>query len=95
MLRLNVPFLLFNMMGKKRVDWERIRWGTLTKWLKRNRAAIRRRYGEDPFTKRGTMNARVLRRLARDDAFLRRRAGSAAPRVKRKILFRLHVLGRR
>lgn len=77
------------------VDWDRVRWGSLTEWLEKHRAAIRRATGSDPFTARGTMNTRVLRRLAEDEDLLRRLAGTHYRRIKRKILFRLNVLGRR
>lgn len=74
-----------------RINWKKIRWGTLTKWLKKHRAAIKRRYG-DPFTKSGEINDNVLRRLVKDDAFLKKLAGSHWKRIKRKILFKLNVL---
>ncbi|BBC20957.1 hypothetical protein [Aeropyrum globular virus 1] len=79
-------------MARRRIDWSRIRWGSLTRWLLKHRQAIKRRYG-DPFTKTGEINDRVLRKLYKDEEFLKRLAGSHWRRIKRKIQFKLYVLG--
>ena len=80
-------------MGRKRkkIDWSRIRWGSLTRWLLRHRQEIRRKYG-DPFTRDGEINDNVLRKLYKDEDFLKKLAGSHWKRIKRKIHFKLHVL---
>ncbi|MEM4976731.1 MAG: hypothetical protein QXT64_05355 [Desulfurococcaceae archaeon] len=80
-------------MGRKRVDWGSIRWGTLTKWLKKHESKIKRRYGESPFTRSGEINDRVLRKLYNDEEFLKRLSKSRWRSVWRKIHFKLHVLG--
>ena len=80
--------------GGKRIDWDKIRWGSLTEWLLRHREEIRERYGKDPFTKTGEINDNVLRRLYRDKEFLRELAGSHADTVWHKIHFKLHVLNK-
>jgi len=83
--------------SRKKIDWSKIRWGSLTRWLKKHRKAIKRKYG-DPFrvNKRGQVeiNDRVLRKLYKDEKFLKKLAGSHYKRIKRKIQFKLYVLGR-
>jgi len=74
------------------IRWNKIKWGTLTLWLKKHRQAIKSRYGMDPFTKKGEINDRVLRKLYRDDEFLRKKAKSRWRTIKRKIHFKLYVL---
>ena len=74
-----------------RINWNKIRWGSLTRWLKKHRKAIERKYG-DPFTKNGEINDRVLRKLYRDKAFLKKLSGSHYKRIRRKIQFKLYVL---
>lgn len=80
------------MPRKNKINWERIRWGTLTAWLKTHRAEIKRKHG-DPFTKTGELNDRVLRKLYKDDKLLKKLAGSKWKRIKRKLHFKIHVLG--
>ena len=79
----------------KKINWKKIKWGSLTKWLKKHRAAIRRSVG-DPFVVRGgkivEINDNVLRKLVKNEALLRKLAGSHWKRIKRKILFKLNVL---
>lgn len=79
------------MARRKRVNWKRIKWGSLTRWLKRHRSQIKRKYG-DPFTKTGEINDRVLRKLAKDQAFLKKLAGSHWKKILKKIRFKLNVL---
>ncbi|MEM4619991.1 MAG: hypothetical protein QW607_07230 [Desulfurococcaceae archaeon] len=79
-------------MGKGRIKWDKIRWGTLTAWLKKHRSSIKRKYG-DPFTKDGEINDKVLRQLYKDEEFLKKLSGSQWKRIKRKIHFKLNVLG--
>lgn len=75
----------------RKIDWSRIRWGSLTRWLLKHREAIKRKYG-DPFTRDGEINDNVLRKLYKDEDFLRKLAGSHWKRIKRKIQFKLYVL---
>ena len=79
---------------KSKIDWNRIKWGSLTRWLKAHEKEIRRRYGKSPFTRKGTINDKLLRSLYRDERFLKRLAGSHYKRIKRKIHFKLRVLNR-
>ena len=76
---------------KKRINWDKTRWGSLPRWLLKHRQAIKRRYG-DPFTKTGEINDNVLRKLYNDEEFLKKLAGSHWKRIKRKIQFKLYVL---
>ena len=83
------------MGRRKRVNWKRIRWGSLTRWLKRHRSAIKRKYGDPFITHKGKIveiNDRVLRKLAKDEKFLKKLAGSHWKKVLRKIKFKLNVL---
>jgi len=76
---------------RKRIDFSKIKWGTLTKWLYKHRRAIKRKYG-DPFTKTGELNDNVLRRLYHDEAFLKRLSKNKWKKIKKKIHFKLYVL---
>ena len=76
---------------KRLINWKRIKWGSLTRWLEEHRAEIKRKYG-DPFTRSGEINDNVLRKLAKDDEFLKKLAGSHWKHIKRKIIFKLNVL---
>jgi len=84
-------------MGRKkgRINWKKIKWGSLTRWLKRHRAAIKRAVG-DPFRKRprgkDIINDNVLRKLVKNEKLLKKLAGSQWKHIKRKILFKLNVL---
>ena len=81
---------------RKRIDWSKIRWGTLTKWCYRHRSEIKRKYG-DPFrvnrNGRVELNDRVLRKLVKDEEFLKKLSGTHWKRIKKKIQFKLNVLG--
>ena len=77
---------------KKRIDWSRIRWGTLTEWCKRHEAEIRRLTGKSCFTRSGELNDHTLRYLYNHDEIIKRIAKSHWKRVKRKIRFKLYVL---
>ena len=84
--------------SRGKIDWSKIRWGSLTKWLMKHRSRIKRKYG-DPFTvsKRTgkvEINDRVLRKLYKDEEFLKELSGSHYKRIKKKIQFKLYVLGR-
>ena len=76
---------------RKKINWSKIRWGTLTAWLLRHRQAIKRRYG-DPFTRNGEINDRVLRKLYNDPQFLKKLSKTHYKRIRRKIQFKLYVL---
>jgi len=80
------------MGRRRRINWKKkIRWGTLTAWLKRHRRAIKRKYG-DPFTRTGEINDHVLRKLKNDKEFLKKLAGPHWKKILRKIIFKLNVL---
>lgn len=77
---------------KHKINWNKIRWGSLTEWLLRHRTQIVRRYGEQPFTKRGTINNRLLRRMKNDPEFLKEVSGTHYKDIEEKINFKLNVL---
>ncbi len=77
---------------RKRINWSKIRWGTLTRWLKKHRSKIKDRYGASPFTRSGEINDRVLRKLYKDKAFLKELSKTHWKRIRRKIQFKLYVL---
>ena len=82
-------------MARRKIKWKRIRWGSLTRWLKRHRKEIARKYGDPFITKRGKIveiNDRVLRKLAKDEKFLKKLAGPHWKKILRKIQFKLNVL---
>ena len=80
---------------RKRINWKKIRWGTLTRWLKKHRRSIKRKYG-DPFVVKGNevveINDRVLKKLEKDEKFVKRLSGSHWKKILRKIRFKLRVL---
>ena len=79
--------------GKKgKIDWDRIRWSTLTDWCHRHEGEIRRLTGKDCFTRTGELNDNTLRYLYNRDDVIKRIAKSHWKRIKRKIQFKLHVL---
>ena len=75
-----------------RIDWEDIRWGTLTKWLLKHRHMIRRRYGMDPFRRDGKISLTVVKRLYRDEEFLKRLSRSHWKRIKKKLQFYINQI---
>ncbi len=79
---------------KRKINFRKIKWGRLTEWLKRHEKAITRAVGK-PFKKDGTMNERVLRKLAKNTKLLQKLAGTHWKHVRRMIMFRLNVLKRR
>ena len=83
-------------MGRRRksrgINWGKIKWGSLARWLKRHEKDIRRHFGKSPFTKTGEINDNVLRRIYRDVDFLKRVSGSHWKRIRKKIQFKLYVL---
>lgn len=76
----------------KSIDWDRIRWGTLTRWCRKHNDEIKRLTGKSCFTKTGELNDRTLRYLYNHDEIIKRIAKSHWKRVKRKIHFKLYVL---
>ena len=81
------------MAGKgKRIDWGRIRWGTLTAWCKRHEQEIKRYTGRSCFTRSGELNDHTLRYLYRHQDIVKRIAKSHYKRILRKIRFKLYVL---
>ena len=81
-------------MANKRINWKKIRWGTLTRWLKDHRDEIRRYTGRSPFTRSGEINDQVLRTLLAHPEIVRRIAKSHYKRILRKIRFKVKVLKR-
>lgn len=79
-------------MGRKRIDWNRIRWGSLTEWCLRHNDRIKRLTGKHCFTRNGDLNDNTLRYLYTHDEIIKRIARSHWKRVKRKIRFKLRVL---
>jgi len=81
-------------MPKKRgkINWKKIKWGTLTKWLKRHEKEIKRALGKSPFTKSGEINDNVLRELKSNKKLLKKLAGPHWKKILRKIIFKLNVL---
>jgi len=78
-------------MVRRRINWKKIKWGSLKRWLLEHRASIRRKYG-DPFTITGELNDWVLWELYRDERFLKRLAGTHWKTIKKKLQFKLYVL---
>ena len=77
---------------KKRIDWARIRWVTLTRWCEKHNSEIKRYTGRSCFTRSGELNDHTLRYLYNHDEIIKRIAKSHWKRVKRKIRFKLNVL---
>ena len=75
----------------KRVDWKNIEWGSLTRWLLKHRQAIKHRYG-DPFRRDGKISKSVLKRLVKDEKFLRKLSKTRYKKIKKKIHFYLNVI---
>jgi len=53
-------------MVKKWIQQAKLKKGALTDYCKNNRSRLRKKYGEDPFTKHGTIRASTLRKMAKD-----------------------------
>jgi len=81
------------MPRRKRIDWERIRWGTLTAWCKRHQAEIRRMTGKNCFTRSGELNDNTLRYLYSHPDIVKRISKTHYKRILHKIQFKLYVLG--
>jgi len=65
-------------------EWER--WpGSLKWWFVTHAREIVDRYGEPPYTKRGTYRLSVLRKLSKDVGFLKKLSGPKWRIVKSKI----------
>ena len=80
------------MGKKKRIDFSKLRWNSLKRWLKKHRRSIIAKYHEDPFTKTGEINDRVLRRLQKDENYVKKLSGTHYKRILKKIRFKLNVL---
>ena len=81
-------------MAKRRVDWDRIRWGSLTRWCREHNREIRRVFGSGCFNKDGSLNDRVLRQMyAHPDKLAR--ITRRWRLIWEKIGFKLNVLRRR
>lgn len=60
--------------------------GSLRRWAKKHRQEIKEVTGEDPFTKEGKLNKRVLRKLKNNNEALRKISGSHWKKMKKKIV---------
>ncbi len=78
-------------MARRRIDWSRIRWGTLTRWCSRHESEIRRLTGKSCFTRSGELNDNTLRYLYNHEEILQE-ITRQWKHIKRKIGFKLHVL---
>ena len=78
--------------AKRLIRWRRIKWGSLTRWLKRHRSEIRRLTGHDPFTRSGEINDNTLRILRGHPEYVKKIAKSHWRKIMRKIVFKLRVL---
>jgi len=76
----------------KAINWKKIKWGSLERWLKRHEKEIKRTLGKSPFTKSGEINDNVLRSLKANEELLRKLAGTHWKKIKKKITFKLNVL---
>ena len=77
---------------RKRIDWDRIRWGTLARWCRKHNDEIKRLTGRNCFTKDGGLNDHTLRYLYKHQEIVKRIAKSHYKRILRKIRFKLYVL---
>ena len=82
--------------GKKRnrINWERIDWGSLTKWCQRHNSQVEKHTGKNCFTKDGKLNDRTLRYLYNHPEILAKITRKWR-HIWRKIHFKLHVLDKR
>ena len=78
--------------GKKKINWKKIKWGSLTRWLKRHEKEIKRLTGRSPFTRTGEINDNTLRYLKAHKDVLKKIAGKQYKHILRKIIFKLNVL---
>ena len=77
---------------RKLINWRRIRWGSLTRWLEEHRAEIKKMTGHDPFTKSGEINDNTLRILKAHPEIVKKIAGPHWKKIMKKIEFKLNVL---
>ena len=77
---------------KKLINWKKIRWGSLTKWLEEHRSEIKRLTGHDPFTKSGEINDNTLRILKAHPEYVKKISKSHWKKILKKIEFKLNVL---
>lgn len=76
---------------RRKIDWSRIRWGSLTDWCKRHNKEIKRLTDKSCFTKNGELNDNTLRYLYKHDEILKK-ITRKWKHIKKKIHFKLHVL---
>jgi len=82
-------------MARKRrrnIDWDKIRWGTLTDWCRKHNARIKRLTGKSCFTKTGELNDRTLRYLYNHPDIIKKMSRTHWRRIWRKLHFKLNVL---
>lgn len=76
----------------KRIDWSRIRWGSLTEWCRKHNDEIKRMTGKSCFTRSGELNDNTLKYLYNHPEILKKISKSHWRRIRRKIQFKLYVL---
>ena len=83
-------------MGSRRkgIRWSRIRWGSLTRWLREHEDEIERLTGHKPFTRDGEINDNTLRILKAHPEIVKKISKSRWKHIMRKIVFKLKVLRR-
>lgn len=77
----------------RRIDFSKIKWGTLTKWLKRHEKKIRRVFGKRPFTAGGKINKALVRVMLSNPEKLKR-ITRRSPLILRKLRFYYYILAR-
>ena len=81
---------------RNKINWNKIKWGTLTNWLKRHREEIIKLTGQDPFVvdkkigKIVEINDRTLRKL--NDPKTLQKITPQWKKILKKIRFKLNVL---
>ncbi len=79
---------------RNKTNWNKIKWGSLTNWLKRHRKEIEKITGSDPFiVKDGKIveiNDRTLRKLNNPETL--QKITPQWKRILKKIRFKLNVL---
>ena len=74
-----------------KIDWSRIRWGSLTKWCQRHNREIERLTDKSCFTRDGKLNDNTLKYLYNHPEILQK-ITRQWKHIKRKIGFKLRVL---
>ena len=78
--------------AKKAINWKKIRWGSLTRWLEKHENEIQKLTGHKAFTRSGEINDNTLRILAAHPEYVKKISKSHWKKIMRKIKFKLRVL---